>query len=97
MLFSMRHIEIHVIESELDSIAATSSGLLTDPFFSGYCSTCADEVGVLDETFEPYVVVLEGDDDWILCSYCAEAVTDPEELDPPTFDEGEIEDDEFLL
>jgi hypothetical protein len=75
----MRHIEIHTIETEVDSISAFNTGLIPDVFYTGICSGCGDEVGVLEESFEPYVVVLEDEDEWHLCLYCAESVTDPEE------------------
>lgn len=74
----MRHIEIHTIESEADSISAFSSGLLPEPFLTAACAGCGDSIGVLDKEFEPYVVVLEDEDEWYLCLYCAESVTDPE-------------------
>jgi hypothetical protein len=77
MLHTMRHIEIHTIETETDGVSAFNSGLIPEPFFASVCSGCGDSIGSL-EVFEPYVVVLEDEDEWYLCFYCAESVTDPE-------------------
>lgn len=77
MLNRMRHIEIHVIENETDTLSACNSGLLNDPFVVAACSDCGDDVGAL-EVFEPYCLVLDGESEWFLCTYCAEPVTNPE-------------------
>jgi hypothetical protein len=79
----MRHIEVHVLEIEADSLTAVSTGLLDDPNFATACVDCAAEIGVLD-TFEPYCVVLDDLDQWYLCLDCAEVVTDPSLDDYPT-------------
>lgn len=78
----MRHIEIHTIETEADSMSAFSCGLIPEPFLASACAGCGDSVGVLVNNFEPYVVVLEDEDEWYLCLYCSEAVTDPDEAAP---------------
>ena len=76
----MRHIEIHVIETELDAASAVACGLLSDTFFVTACVDCGDDVGALDH-FEPYCIVLDDVTEWYLCTYCAEPVTDPETVD----------------
>jgi hypothetical protein len=92
----MKHYEVHVIETELDSIAACTSGLLVEPFFVSACADCGDDVGSTDSTFVPFAVVLDDEDEWYLCTYCAEPVTDPEstsdELDFPLTDDIDLED-----
>jgi hypothetical protein len=72
----MRHIELHVLETEADTLTATNAGLLDDPNFVTACADCATDVGALDR-FEPYCVVLDDLDQWYLCLDCAEVVTDP--------------------
>lgn len=86
----MRHIEVHVIETESDVLTAVQCGLLNDPNHVAACADCETAVGAL-RTFEPYCVVLDGDDEWYLCLECAEVVTDPS---PDAFD-IELLDDEF--
>lgn len=76
MLNRMRHIEVHVLETEADTLSAVSSGLLDDPNLVTACADCAAELGALDR-FEPYCVVLDDRDVWYLCLDCAEVVTDP--------------------
>ena len=85
MLNRMKHFEVHVIETELDSIAACSSGLLVEPFFIAACATCGDDVGSTDASFTPFAVVLDDEDEWYLCAYCAEPVTDPDAVEDPNF------------
>jgi hypothetical protein len=80
----MRHIEIHVIETELDAASAVACGLLSDPFFVTACADCGDDVGGLDR-FEPYCIVLDDVTEWYLCTYCAEPVTDPDTVDSDWF------------
>lgn len=82
MLNRMRHIEVHVLETEADTLAATATGLLDDPNLVAACADCAQDVGAL-LTFEPYCVVLDDVDQWYLCLECAEVVTDPS---PDAFD-----------
>lgn len=91
----MRHIEIHVIETEQDAASAVQCGLLTDPFLVTACLDCGDDVGALDR-FEPYCLVLDDQSEWVLCTYCAEPVTDPENVDSDYYAliEEELADDE---
>jgi hypothetical protein len=72
----MRHIELHVLETEADTLTAVASGLLEDANFVTACVDCATDLGALDR-FEPYCVVLDDLDEWYLCLDCAEVVTDP--------------------
>lgn len=95
----MRHIEIHVIETESDTASAVACGLLTDPYLVTACADCGDDVGSLEQ-FEPYCIVLDDEDQWYLCTYCAEPVTDPEVrieiYDALPFD-AEDDDDDFVV
>ena len=72
----MRHIEVHVLETEADALTAVSAGLLDEPNLVAACADCAQDVGALD-SFEPFCVVLDDVDRWYLCVECAEVVTDP--------------------
>lgn len=76
MLNRMRHIELHVLETEADTLTAVGAGLLEDPNLVTACADCAAEIGALYR-FEPYCVVLDDVDRWFLCLDCAEVVTDP--------------------
>lgn len=89
----MRHIEIHVIETESDAASASTAGLIPDAFFTTACSDCGDDVGAL-ENFEPYCAVLDGEAEWYLCTYCAEPVIEPEYLDLET---DYVVDDDFYV
>lgn len=79
MLCSMRHLEIHVIETEQDVDLALQSGLLSlDRLDSTECADCALPVGhASTDGFEPFAVVIdENDFDWAVCVECASPVTD---------------------
>jgi hypothetical protein len=91
----MRHIEIHVIETESDAASAEHSGLPTDANLVTACADCGDDVGAL-VPFEPYCVVLDGEAEWYLCTYCAEPVTDPE-LDVDLYDALPLDDDDDFI
>ena len=95
MLNRMRHIEVHVIETESDAASAERSGLPADPNLVTACADCGDDVGALDR-FEPYCVVLDGEAEWYLCTYCAEPVTDPE-LDVDLYDALPLDDDDDFV
>jgi hypothetical protein len=88
----MRHIEVHVIETESDAASAELSGLPIVPNFVTACADCGDDVGALED-FEPYCVVLDDVHHWYLCTYCAEPVTDPE-LDVDLYDALPLDDDD---
>lgn len=100
MLDRMRHIEVHVLETETDAFSAVASGLLDDPAMVTACVDCGDDIGAL-ETFEPYCVVLDDEDRWFICTYCAEPVTDPESTESydylPLEDDEDDEDDRFVV
>ena len=95
MLDRMRHIELHVIETEADAASAERCGLPVGPNLVTACADCGDDVGALDR-FEPYCVVLDGESEWYLCTYCAEPVTDPE-LDVDLYDAVPLEDDDNFV
>lgn len=91
----MKHIEVHLIESNRDVDAAVGCGLLDGPFAIDPCEHCGDEVGALGQ-FHPFVVVLDEDDQWTLCYECALPLVDPTAGDDGYPDEDD-EDDGFLL
>jgi hypothetical protein len=100
MLCSMRHLEVHVIETEHDIDLALQAGLVTAGQLShSECSDCADLVGHAGESFSPFVVVIdEYDFDWAVCSDCASSVITPPSAYPfeetgysETFDEDDFE------
>lgn len=93
----MRHIEIHVIETEHEAASAEHSGLPVDANLVTACADCGDDVGAL-VPFEPYCVVLDGQAEWYLCTYCAEPVTDPElDVDLYIAEPFDDEDDDFIV
>lgn len=75
MLYSMRHLEIHVIETEQDIDLALQSGVLTaHRLDASTCSDCQEPIGHNPEldSFEGFAVVIdEFDDDWNTCLDCA--------------------------
>lgn len=94
----MQHIEIHVIESDRDIDSAVECGLLDGPFAIRPCEHCDAELGALG-TFHPFVIVLNGDDEWTLCYECSFPLFEPTPLtdaDDDDLDEDEP-DDGFLL
>ncbi len=95
MLNRMRHIELHVIETESDAASAERSGLPADPNLVTACADCGDDVGAL-VPFEPYCVVLDGVAEWYLCTYCAEPVTDPQ-LDSDLYSAEPLDDDDDFV
>lgn len=95
----MQHIEIHVIESDRDIDSAVECGLLDGPFDIDPCEHCDEEVGVLGN-FHPFVIVLNGDDQWILCYDCSLPLFNPNPSDDyldDDEDEFDEDDDGFLL
>jgi len=94
----MQHIEIHVIESDRDIDLAVECGLLDGPFDIDPCEHCDEEVGALG-VFEPFVIVLNGDDQKTLCYECALPLFDPSPDNSLTDDEDEFDEDDdgFLL
>ncbi len=81
----MRHLEIHVIETEHDVDLALQSGVLSlDRLDSTECVDCALPVGHASTAgFEPFAVVIdETDCDWAVCLECASPVTEGFALEP---------------
>jgi hypothetical protein len=80
MLFSMRHLELHVVETEQDIDLALQSGILTvDRLDMTTCFECDEPIGYNLELdgFEPFVVVIDDtDSDWALCLDCSAPVLD---------------------
>lgn len=78
----MRHLELHVIETEHDIDLALQAGLLElDRLDATECVECGVSLGYSDRTaeFEPFTVVIdESDTDWSLCLECASPVIDGE-------------------
>jgi hypothetical protein len=70
----MRHIEMHLIEEEEDLSTAEVAGL--DVYATETCDHCMDSVGVIEEgtSFNPFVVLLDDESEWIVCSSCADPV-----------------------
>ena len=78
MLYTMRHLEIHVIETEQDIELALQSGVLSvDRLDSSTCSDCQERIGYnadLD-SFEGFAVIIDEDDeDWAVCLDCSSPV-----------------------
>lgn len=78
MLCSMRHLELHVLETETDIDLAIQAGLLNgEQLASADCSECGDLVGHDSSGFSGFAVVIdETDADWTLCLECAAPVID---------------------
>ena len=95
MLCSMRHLEVHVIETEQDIDLAIQAGLLTGSQLDhSYCAECDESVGHSLEVgnFIPFSVVLDSDDNsWPVCSDCAGPVTDSVNFYTGTFHEDDLE------
>jgi len=78
----MRHIEVHVIESETDVATALSSGLLevTDLDGDVQCNHCSDGVAYVDGEFVAFAVAIdELDEPWFVCLVCSEPVVEAED------------------
>jgi hypothetical protein len=72
----MRSLEVHLFETETDLDFAIASGtILPEQLVSTKCVDCEGRVGYGGFEFEPFVVVIdENDQDWIACSECARAI-----------------------
>lgn len=70
----MRHIEMHVIENSHDIVLAAEAGI--EAFSAEVCEVCSQDVGdsLNAFTFRPFVVVLDDESEWIVCTRCAEPV-----------------------
>lgn len=103
MLCSMRHLELHVLETETDIDLAIQAGVLrTEQLASAECAECGDFVGHASNGFAAFTVVIdETDADWALCLECSAPVVDnPLQYTAPslklvalseTFDEDDLE------
>jgi hypothetical protein len=94
----MRHIEVHVIESETDVATALSSGLLevTDLDGDVQCNHCSEGVAYVDGEFVAFAVAIdELDEPWFVCLVCSEAVVEAEDVPTSSFEELFITDEEF--
>jgi hypothetical protein len=68
----MRHIEMHVIETVRDLDLADTAGL--DVYETESCEECFEPVGEDSGNFKPFVVLLDDESEWIVCSNCASPV-----------------------
>ena len=80
MLCFMRAFEVHVLDTPSDIDLAIKAGVL-EPHRLDYssCSECEESIGhiTLQETFEPFCVVIDADDnDWVVCVDCASPIVD---------------------
>jgi hypothetical protein len=69
---TMRHIEMHLIETAHDVDAANAAGL--DIFDDESCEQCHEQVGSTDAGFVAFVVCLDDEAEWIICAECANPV-----------------------
>jgi len=69
----MRSLEVHLFETEDDVDLALQSGTaLPEQIASNDCTECDGPVGYSGLEFEPFVVVIdENDQDWAICVTCA--------------------------
>ena len=85
----MRHIEVHVLETDADVSLALTSGLIElDDLDGATCSDCEESVGHADDTFYTFCVVLNEDDYWFVCEDCATPVVHSESTIPFVFEFG---------
>jgi hypothetical protein len=73
----MRHIELHLIETDADIDLALLSGILTaDQLDSTECAECGEEIGSseYDGSFLQFAVVLDEDTQCAICVECASPV-----------------------
>ena len=80
MLCFMRAFEVHVLDKPSDIDLAIKAGVI-EPHRLDYssCSECEESIGhvPLEETFEPFCVVIDIDDnDWAVCIDCASPIVD---------------------
>ena len=73
MIKTMKHIEMHTIEEPSDVTLANDAGL--DVYDDETCNNCQQEVGSTSKgTFVPFAVLLDDENEWIVCLDCAEPV-----------------------
>lgn len=68
----MRHIELHTIENSEDQRLANEIGLETSD--NEVCENCYAQVGVsfTGSSFNPFLIALDDESEWIICLECAE-------------------------
>lgn len=70
---TMRHIEMHLIESTQDAHDAELVGLTL--FDDDSCDNCHEPIGDNRvEKFKPFVILLDDESEWVVCSDCADPV-----------------------
>jgi hypothetical protein len=87
----MRHIELHIIETDSDVALALFAGVLsTDQLDFTECDVCGEPIGHSTETdsFEQFVVVLEDEIEYLICTDCASPIIETEESED---DEDELD------
>jgi hypothetical protein len=72
----MRNIELHTLDNEADAASAENLGLITFGEIE-ICENCGERVAHTPNGFIECVVVLDDEDEWLLCVDCASPVTDP--------------------
>lgn len=72
----MRHVELHIIETDEDINTGLLSGLLSlDDLDILSCIACTDDVGQVDGAFYGFVVAIDHEDlPWYVCTECASDV-----------------------
>ncbi len=71
-----RHIELHTVDTDADETRVDDAGLETADG-DDVCEHCESQIGHGRGRFAPYVVVLDDEDVWFVCSSCADPVTEP--------------------
>lgn len=96
----MKSLELHVLEQPNDIDLAALAGLieLTD---NELCESCGSEVGY-DRlgNFTPICVVIDAEQEWVVCLDCAEPIIDPsiyEAAEDSVSEFEDFEDDELEL
>lgn len=70
---TMRHVELHFIETAHDLASAELAGL--DVYEDDTCDTCHEPIGEQRvEKFVPFVILLDDEQEWVVCADCAEPV-----------------------
>lgn len=73
MINTMRHLELHLINNAEDQRVAQEIGL--DVFDEETCQNCLQSVGdSRGNKFVPFALVLDDQEEWIVCSDCASPV-----------------------
>jgi hypothetical protein len=75
---TMRHIEMHVISNTTDERLANLAGL--DTYDDESCAHCRELLGTAssETSFKSYVILLDENSEWVVCSTCALPVLNPD-------------------